>query len=58
MILNAVQKFRLVKDKRASGINDSLELPQCNTNLPSSPGYNSSDEYMELDDLPEVQAVQ
>nr|KAF6418474.1 HMG-box transcription factor 1 [Rousettus aegyptiacus] len=55
---NAVQKLLLVMDKRASGMNDSLELLQCNENLPSSPGYNSCDEHMELDDLPELQAVQ
>lgn len=45
---NAVQKLLLVMDKRASGMNDSLELLQCNENLPSSPGYNSCDEHMEL----------
>uniref|UniRef100_A0A8C6DMY1 HMG box-containing protein 1 n=1 Tax=Moschus moschiferus TaxID=68415 RepID=A0A8C6DMY1_MOSMO len=55
---NAVQKLLLVMDKRASGMSDSLELLQCNENLPSSPGYNSCDEHMELDDLPELQAVQ
>ncbi|EHB15694.1 HMG box-containing protein 1 [Heterocephalus glaber] len=55
---NAVQKLLLVMDKRASGMNDSLELLQCNENLPSSPGYNCCDEHMELDDLPELQAVQ
>uniref|UniRef100_A0A5F8H286 HMG box-containing protein 1 n=1 Tax=Monodelphis domestica TaxID=13616 RepID=A0A5F8H286_MONDO len=55
---NAVQKLLLVMDKRASGMNDSLELLQCNENLPSSPGYASCDEHMELDDLPELQAVQ
>lgn len=45
---NAVQKLLLVMDKRASGMNDSLELLQCNENLPSSPGYNSCEEHMEL----------
>lgn len=45
---NAVQKLLLVMDKRASGMSDSLELLQCNENLPSSPGYNSCDEHMEL----------
>ncbi|KAL6081186.1 hypothetical protein STEG23_012158 [Scotinomys teguina] len=55
---NAVQKLLLVMDKRASGMNDSLELLQYNENLPSSPGYNSCDEHMELDDLPDLQAVQ
>lgn len=45
---NAVQKLLLVMDKRASGMNDSLELLQCKENLPSSPGYNSCDEHMEL----------
>lgn len=45
---NAVQKLLLVMDKRASGVSDSLELLQCNENLPSSPGYNSCDEHMEL----------
>ncbi|NWX83964.1 HBP1 protein, partial [Nothoprocta ornata] len=55
---NAVQKLLLVVDKRTSGMNESLELLKCNENLPSSPGYASSDEHMELDDLPELQAVQ
>ncbi|XP_038597394.1 HMG box-containing protein 1 isoform X2 [Tachyglossus aculeatus] len=55
---NAVQKLLLVMDKRASGMSDSLELLQCNENVPSSPGYASCDEHMELDDLPELQAVQ
>lgn len=51
---NAVQKLLLVMDKRASGMNDSLELLQCNENLPSSPGYNSCDEHMELGKQNEV----
>eukprot|EP00076_Gallus_gallus_P012872 XP_015131198.1 HMG box-containing protein 1 isoform X1 [Gallus gallus] len=55
---NAVQKLLLVVDKRTSGMNESLELLKCNENLPSSPGYASCDEHMELDDLPELQAVQ
>ncbi|XP_028933806.1 HMG box-containing protein 1 isoform X1 [Ornithorhynchus anatinus] len=55
---NAVQKLLLVMDKRASGMSESLELLQCNENVPSSPGYASCDEHMELDDLPELQAVQ
>ncbi|XP_065599675.1 HMG box-containing protein 1 isoform X1 [Cyrtonyx montezumae] len=55
---NAVQKLLLVVDKRPSGMNESLELLKCNENLPSSPGYASCDEHMELDDLPELQAVQ
>nr|XP_060634361.1 HMG box-containing protein 1 isoform X2 [Anolis sagrei ordinatus] len=54
---NAVQKLLLVVDKRTSGMNESLELLKCNENLPSSPGYASCDEHMELDDLPELQAV-
>lgn len=45
---NAVQKLLLVVDKRTSGMNDSLELLKCNENLPSSPGYASCDEHMEL----------
>ncbi|KAL8202178.1 UNVERIFIED_CONTAM: HMG box-containing protein 1 [Gekko kuhli] len=54
---NTVQKLLLVVDKRTSGMNESLELLKCNENLPSSPGYASCDEHMELDDLPELQAV-
>nr|XP_020668736.1 HMG box-containing protein 1 isoform X1 [Pogona vitticeps]XP_020668737.1 HMG box-containing protein 1 isoform X2 [Pogona vitticeps] len=54
---NAVQKLLLVMDKRTSGMDESLELLKCNENLPSSPGYASYDEHMELDDLPELQAV-
>ena len=53
---SAVQKLLLVMEKRASGMNDSLELLQCNENLPSFPGYNSCDQHMQLDDLPELQA--
>jgi len=45
---NAVQKLLLVVDKRTSGMNESLELLKCNENLPSSPGYASCDEHMEL----------
>lgn len=55
---DAVQKLLLVMDKRAPGVSDSLQLLQCKETLPSSPGYNSCDEHMELDDLPELQAVQ
>ncbi|EMP31282.1 HMG box-containing protein 1 [Chelonia mydas] len=55
---NAVQKLLFVVDKRTSGMSESLELLKCNENLPSSPGYASCDEHMELDDLPELQAVQ
>ncbi|KAJ7329583.1 hypothetical protein JRQ81_015757 [Phrynocephalus forsythii] len=53
----AVQKLLLVMDKRTSGMDESLELLKCNEKLPSSPGYASCDEHMELDDLPELQAV-
>uniref|UniRef100_A0A8C6YDQ8 HMG-box transcription factor 1 n=1 Tax=Naja naja TaxID=35670 RepID=A0A8C6YDQ8_NAJNA len=53
----AVQKVLLVMDKRTSGMNEALDLLKCNENIPSSPGYASSDEHMELDDLPELQAV-
>lgn len=45
---NAVQKLLLVVDKRTSGMNESLDLLKCNENLPSSPGYVSGDEHMEL----------
>lgn len=45
---NTVQKLLLVVDKRTSGMNESLELLKCNENLPSSPGYASCDEHMEL----------
>lgn len=48
---NAVQKLLLVVDKRTSGMNESLELLKCNENLPSSPGYASGDEHMELGKL-------
>uniref|UniRef100_A0A8C5RPG8 HMG box-containing protein 1 n=1 Tax=Laticauda laticaudata TaxID=8630 RepID=A0A8C5RPG8_LATLA len=53
----AVQKVLLVMDKRTSGMNEALDFLKCNENIPSSPGYASSDEHMELDDLPELQAV-
>ncbi|XP_063304163.1 HMG box-containing protein 1 [Pelobates fuscus] len=55
---NAVQKVQLVMEKRSTVINDSLEMLKCNERIPSSPGYESSDDHMELDDLPELQAVQ
>ncbi|XP_075455829.1 HMG box-containing protein 1 [Ascaphus truei] len=55
---NAVQKVQLVMDNRSSGMNESLEMLKCNEHLPSSHGYESSDDHMELDDLPELQAVQ
>ncbi|XP_029471188.1 HMG box-containing protein 1 isoform X2 [Rhinatrema bivittatum] len=54
----AVQKVQLVMDKRTSEMSESLEMLKCNEKLPSSPGYLSCDEHMELDDLPELQAVQ
>lgn len=53
-----VQKVQLLVDKTSSGINRSIEMLKCSENLPSSPGYESSDDHMELDDLPELQAVQ
>ncbi|XP_030072165.1 HMG box-containing protein 1 isoform X2 [Microcaecilia unicolor] len=55
---SAMQKVQLVMDKRTSGMNESLEMLKCNEKLSSSPGYLSCDEHMELDDLPELQAVQ
>ncbi|XP_015684276.1 HMG box-containing protein 1 [Protobothrops mucrosquamatus] len=56
---STVQKVLLVVDKRMNerGMNEALDLLKCNENIPSSPGYASSDEHMELDDLPELQAV-
>ncbi|XP_053319176.1 HMG box-containing protein 1 isoform X2 [Spea bombifrons] len=55
---NAVQKVQLMMDQRSTVMNESLEMLKCNEHLPSSPGYDSSDDHMELDDLPELQAVQ
>nr|XP_006006054.2 PREDICTED: HMG box-containing protein 1 isoform X2 [Latimeria chalumnae] len=55
---NTVQKVQLVVEKRASGMDESFEMLKCNEDLPSSPGYASSDNRMEYDDLPELQAVQ
>lgn len=51
---HAVQRLLLVMDERATGVSDSLELLQCNENVPSSPGYNSCDEHMELGKQNEV----
>ncbi|XP_044136131.1 HMG box-containing protein 1 [Bufo gargarizans] len=55
---NTVQKVQLVMDKRPTAMDESLEVLKCDERLPSSPGYESSDDHMELDDLPELQAVQ
>ncbi|KAG8439927.1 hypothetical protein GDO86_005915 [Hymenochirus boettgeri] len=55
---NSVQKIQLVMDNRSIGINESFEMLKCNERIPSSPGYESSDDHMELDDLPALQAVQ
>ncbi|PIO38253.1 hypothetical protein AB205_0178190 [Aquarana catesbeiana] len=55
---NTVQKVQLVMDKRPTTITESVEMLKCDERLPSSPGYESSDDHMELDDLPELQAVQ
>ncbi|XP_077328560.1 HMG box-containing protein 1 [Lithobates pipiens] len=55
---NTVQKVQLVMDKRPTTMTESVEMLKCDERLPSSPGYESSDDHMELDDLPELQAVQ
>lgn len=49
---STVQKVLLVMDKRTSGMNEALDLLKCNENIPSSPGYASSDEHMELGKYP------
>eukprot|EP00079_Xenopus_tropicalis_P033768 XP_017947539.1 PREDICTED: HMG box-containing protein 1 isoform X1 [Xenopus tropicalis] len=54
---NAVQKVQLVMDNRHTGISESLEMLKCNEHIPSSPGYESSDDHMELDDIPELRTV-
>ncbi|KAM9312505.1 HMG box-containing protein 1 [Gastrophryne carolinensis] len=55
---NTVQKVQLVMEKRLSSASESVDILTCDERLPSSPGYESSDDHMELDDLPELQAVQ
>ncbi|XP_053575151.1 HMG box-containing protein 1 [Bombina bombina] len=55
---NALQTVQLVMETRPTVINEPLEMLKCNEHLPLSPGYESSDDHMELDDLPELQAVQ
>ncbi|XP_068132381.1 HMG box-containing protein 1 isoform X1 [Hyperolius riggenbachi] len=55
---STVQKVQLVMDNRTSTMNESVEMLKCEEHLPSSPGYESSDDHMELDDLPELQTVQ
>ncbi|MGH0150383.1 UNVERIFIED_CONTAM: hypothetical protein FKN15_020505 [Acipenser sinensis] len=55
---NSVQKVQLLVDKRVSGMDDTFEMLKCDEDLPSSPGYPSSENRMEYDDLPELQAVQ
>lgn len=51
---STVQKVLLVVDKRMNerGMNEALDLLKCNENIPSSPGYASSDEHMELGKYP------
>lgn len=45
---NTVQKVQLVVDKRPTAMNESVEMLKCDERLPSSPGYESSDDHMEL----------
>ncbi|XP_041110759.1 HMG box-containing protein 1-like isoform X2 [Polyodon spathula] len=55
---SSVQKVQLLVDKSVSGMDDTFEMLKCDEDLPSSPGYPASENRMEYDDLPELQAVQ
>ncbi|XP_018602537.1 HMG box-containing protein 1 isoform X1 [Scleropages formosus] len=58
VVPNRVDRTRQVELQDAPGMDDTFDMLKCNENLPSSPGYPSSETHMEYDDLPELQEVQ
>ncbi|MBN3313854.1 HBP1 protein, partial [Atractosteus spatula] len=55
---DSVQKVQVLVEESASRMDDTFEMLKCTEDLPSSPGCPSSENRMEYDDLPELQAVQ
>ncbi|XP_039617128.1 HMG box-containing protein 1 isoform X1 [Polypterus senegalus] len=55
---NTVKKRQLLVEETVSRMDDPFEMLKCKEDLPSSPGYVSSENRMDYDDLPELQAVQ
>ncbi|XP_023651808.1 HMG box-containing protein 1-like isoform X2 [Paramormyrops kingsleyae] len=58
VVPNRADRSQLVELQSASGISDDFDMLKCNEDLPSSPGYPSSESHVEYDDLPELQEVQ
>ncbi|KAL4656738.1 HMG box-containing protein 1 isoform X1 [Arapaima gigas] len=58
VVPDSTDRSRQVELPDKAGMDDTFDMLKCNEDLPSSPGYPSSETHMEYDDLPELQEVQ